>query len=69
MGGNGAYNDGSNEPDQACGVGRRQIKGAVILGFGGHLEFMKFEPFMRQLNEKPGPGLLWCNPAVPHGTY
>ena len=64
---NGAYNDGSNEPDQACGVGRRHIKGAVILGFGGHVEFMKFETFMRQLNEKPG--LLWCNPAVPSGTY
>jgi type II secretory pathway pseudopilin PulG len=58
---NGAYNDASNEPNNACGAGRRHIKGAVILGFGGHVEFIRFETFEREREVKPG--LLWCNPG------
>ncbi len=56
----GDNNDGSNEPNQACGVGRRHLKGADVLGFGGHVYFITFENFEReQLNQ---PGLLWCVP-------
>jgi prepilin-type N-terminal cleavage/methylation domain-containing protein len=62
---NGVYNDGSNEPNQACGVGRRHVKGADVLGFGGHVYFITFENFEReQLNQ---PGLLWCVPNDPRG--
>jgi prepilin-type N-terminal cleavage/methylation domain-containing protein len=57
---NGVYNDASNEPNNACGVGRRHIKGAVILGFSGHVDFIKFEAFEREQQRKPG--LLWCVP-------
>jgi prepilin-type N-terminal cleavage/methylation domain-containing protein len=62
---NGVYNDGSNEPNQACGVGRRHLKGADVLGFGGHVYFITFENFeTEQLNQ---PGLLWCVPNDPKG--
>jgi prepilin-type N-terminal cleavage/methylation domain-containing protein len=62
---NGVYNDGSNEPNQACGVGRLHVKGADVLGFGGHVYFITFENFEReQLNQ---PGLLWCVPNDPRG--
>jgi len=62
---NGAYNDASNEPDLACGVGRRHIKGADILGFSGHVVFIRFETFERERESKPG--LLWCVPDDPRG--
>lgn len=62
---NGAYNDPSSEPNNACGVGRRHIKGAVITGFSGHVEFIKFETFEKE--RARGPGLLWCVPGDPRG--
>jgi len=62
---NGVYNDGSNEPNQSCGVGRRHVKGADVLGFGSHVFFIKFEEFNRELLSKPG--LLWCVPDDPTG--
>lgn len=64
---NGAYNDAANEPDNACGVGRRHLKGAVLLGFSGHVQFIKFETFERERQQMPG--LLWCNPGVADGRY
>jgi prepilin-type N-terminal cleavage/methylation domain-containing protein len=64
---NGAYNDASNEPNNACGVGRRHVKGAVILGFDDHVIFIKFETFERELTQKPG--LLWCNPGSRTGEW
>lgn len=64
---NGAYNDASNEPNNNCGVGRRHVKGAVIMGFSSHVEFIQFEKFNRELNAKPG--LLWCNPASKTGDW
>lgn len=64
---NGAYNDASSEPNNGCGVGRRHVKGATIMGFGGHVEFIKFETFNKELNRKPG--LLWCNPGSKTGEY
>jgi prepilin-type N-terminal cleavage/methylation domain-containing protein len=62
---NGVYNDASNEPDQACGVGRRHYKGADLLGFSGHVLFIQFEAFERERNNKPG--MLWCVPDDPRG--
>lgn len=62
---NGVYNDDSNEPDQACGVGRRHVKGADILGFDGHVVFIPFLTFEREREHKPG--LLWCVPDHPRG--
>jgi prepilin-type N-terminal cleavage/methylation domain-containing protein len=62
---NGVYNDGSNEPNQSCGVGRRHVKGADVLGFGGHVFFITFDNFNRELVNKPG--LLWCVPGDPKG--
>jgi prepilin-type N-terminal cleavage/methylation domain-containing protein len=64
---NGAYNDASNEPNNACGVGRRHIKGAVIMGGGGQVEFIKFETFNQELDRKPGK--LWCNPGSKTGEF
>lgn len=62
---NGAYNDASNEPDQACGVGRRHVKGADVLGFSGHVVFIQFDSFERERAIQPG--LLWCVPDHPRG--
>lgn len=62
---NGAYNDASNEPDKGCGIGRRHVKGGVMLGFDARVEFIKFQTFNVELTRKPG--LLWCNPGSPTG--
>jgi len=62
---NGAYNDASSEPNNSCGVGRRHIKGAVIMGFSGHIEFIKFEKF--EAERMSAPGLLWCVPDDARG--
>ncbi len=62
---NGVYNDASNEPDQACGLGRRHQKGADLLGFSGQVLFVQFDAFERERNNKPG--LLWCVPDDPRG--
>ena len=53
--------DASQYPNELEGVGRRHKRGAVIMGFGGQVHFIKFEDFQReQLYNKPG--LLWCVP-------
>jgi prepilin-type N-terminal cleavage/methylation domain-containing protein len=62
---NGVYNDAANEPDQACGLGRRHQKGADLLGFSGQVLFVQFDAFERERNNKPG--LLWCVPDDPKG--
>jgi prepilin-type N-terminal cleavage/methylation domain-containing protein len=62
---NGVYNDAANEPNQGCGVGRRHVKGADLLGFSGHVQFIKFEDFERERANKPG--LLWCVPDSANG--
>jgi prepilin-type N-terminal cleavage/methylation domain-containing protein len=53
--------DASQFPNELEGVGRRHKRGAVIMGFGGQVHFIKFEDFQReqQFNK---PGLLWCVP-------
>lgn len=60
------YNDASSFPDAGEGVGRKHVKGAVITGFGGHVEFIKFENFEREQTKRPG--LLWCNPGKANGA-
>ena len=64
---NGAYNDASNEPNNNCGVGKRHVRGAVIMGFSGQVHFITFEAFNAQLPEHPG--LLWCNPGSKTGDW
>ena len=53
--------DASQYPSPEEGIGRRHKKGAVIMGFSGHVHFIKFEAF--QLEQRVNkPGLLWCVP-------
>ncbi len=61
-----AYNDASSYPDRGEGVGKKHVKGAVIAGFGGHVEFIKFDTFDKE-SLKTTKGLLWCNPATDNG--
>ncbi len=53
--------DASQFPNEAEGIGRRHLKGAVILGFSGHVLFIKVEDFQREQRFNH-PGLLWCVP-------
>jgi len=59
-GSNGGF-DASQFPDRGEGVGHRHKKGAVIMGFSGHVRFIKFEEFDREQKYNK-PGLLWCVP-------
>jgi prepilin-type N-terminal cleavage/methylation domain-containing protein len=53
--------DASQYPNEDEGVGRRHKRGAVIMGFSGHVHFIKFEDFQREQKVNK-PGLLWCVP-------
>jgi prepilin-type N-terminal cleavage/methylation domain-containing protein len=55
------YNDGSSYPDLSEGPSKRHVKGCIMLGFSGHVEFYKFDLFKKQ--QLLHPGLLWCDPA------
>ena len=61
-----AYNDASSYPDRGEGVGKKHVRGAVIAGFGGHVEFIKMETFDRE-SARTTKGLLWCTPATVDG--
>ena len=58
--------DASQFPNLQEGVGRRHKKGAVILGFSGHVHFIKFEAFQFEQTHN-APGLLWCVPDTKDG--
>ena len=63
------YNDGSSYPDPAVdgGLGRRHgKKGGVVLGYGGHVEIIKYDVWRResQLRTK---NRMFCNPASADG--
>jgi prepilin-type N-terminal cleavage/methylation domain-containing protein len=58
--------DASQFPNEDEGVGRRHKRGAVILGFSGHVHFIKFEDFQREQKDHQ-PGLLWCVPGSKNG--
>jgi hypothetical protein len=69
------YNDGSNFPDVAEGVGRLHSKrGGMILAVAGHVEFITREQFVRESTtpsgQGPGPGgktYLWWSPFTENG--
>jgi prepilin-type N-terminal cleavage/methylation domain-containing protein len=58
--------DASQYPNEEEGIGRRHKRGAVIMGFGGHVRFIKFEEFQNEQRYNK-PGLLWCAPDTPNG--
>jgi prepilin-type N-terminal cleavage/methylation domain-containing protein len=58
--------DASQYPNEEEGIGRRHKKGAVIMAFGGHVIFIKFEDFQREQRFNK-PGLLWCVPDTKTG--
>jgi prepilin-type N-terminal cleavage/methylation domain-containing protein len=68
--GNGyGYNDGSSYPDPLVdgGLGKRHGKiGGIVLGFGGHVEFIKYEVWKRE-SELPTANRMYCNPGSPNG--
>jgi len=64
-GSNGGF-DASQFPDRGEGIGHRHKKGAVILGFSGHVHFIKYGDFDRE-QKYNHPGLLWCVPGSPDG--
>ncbi len=57
--------DASQYPNEIEGIGKRHLKGAVVMGFSGHVHFISFEQFQNEGRNKPG--LLWCNPATKNG--
>jgi prepilin-type N-terminal cleavage/methylation domain-containing protein len=63
--GNYNYNDSSSYPTVIEGVNKRHIKGAVVSGFGGHVEFLSFKKFTDEATR--APGLLYCAPGVADG--
>lgn len=68
FGGYYAYNSGldaSQLPNEAEGIGKRHVKGAVILGFDARALFIKVETFRQEALATPG--LLWCNPGSKNG--
>jgi hypothetical protein len=63
-----AYNpglDASQKPDEAEGIGKRHLKGAIILGFDSRALFIKIKTFRDEASRYPG--LLWCNPGSRDG--
>lgn len=63
------YNDGSSYPDPAVdgGLGRRHgKKGGVVLGYGGHVEIIKYEVWRRE-SQLPIKNRMFCSPRTPNG--
>jgi prepilin-type N-terminal cleavage/methylation domain-containing protein len=62
------YNDASSFPDAKEGLGRRHGKiGGIVLGFGGHVIFVKYSDWTRMSSESVCND-LWCNPGTTPGT-
>ncbi|HTL55700.1 MAG TPA: DUF1559 domain-containing protein [Candidatus Limnocylindrales bacterium] len=57
--------DASQFPNDAEGIGKRHIKGAVIMGFDARVHFIPLSKFAQESANHPG--LLWCNPGSPTG--
>jgi hypothetical protein len=65
--GYGVYNDAANDPAYGGGLGKRHGKsGGIMLGMGGHVEFMKYDAFQRE-QTNPQKNRLWCYPATVDG--
>jgi prepilin-type N-terminal cleavage/methylation domain-containing protein len=60
-----AYNDGASNPNDVEGPSKRHLPGCNVTCYDGHVYFLKYQIFFRQLNLKPGPG--WCDPDSPTG--
>ncbi len=58
--------DASQFPAEGEGIGHRHKKGADLLGFSGHVHFMKYDDFLRE-QKYNRPGLLWCVPDTRNG--
>ena len=62
------YNDASSFPDTNEGLGRRHGKlGGIVLAFGGHVVFVKYNEWTRLSSESTAND-LWCNPSTTPGT-
>jgi prepilin-type N-terminal cleavage/methylation domain-containing protein len=67
-GGSYAYNSGldaSQKPDNEEGIGNRHVKGAGILGFDSHVQWISITKFNQEAISTPG--MLWCSPYTPNG--
>ncbi len=64
----GAYNDGSNQPDQTDGPSRRHVTGCIVSCYDGHTEFLQFPAFNAEEVKGSVPGLLWCDPDSQDGA-
>lgn len=67
-----AYNDAASYPDDspsvAEGVGRLHTSGATILAIAGHVNFIRFEQFIKESNIDARSGsLLWWAPDTADG--
>jgi prepilin-type N-terminal cleavage/methylation domain-containing protein len=66
IGGAGVYNDGSSVPNPVEGASKVHVKGAILLAFGGHVQFIKLTDFNQEA--KRLPGLLYCSPGTATGN-
>lgn len=61
------YRDAAAYPSGDQDLGKRHgRKGGIVLGFGGHVEFLRYEVFTKEQNN-PAKNRLWCSPASENG--
>ncbi len=61
------YRDASAYPSGDQDLGKRHgKKGGVMLGFGGHVEFLRYDVFREEQNNAQ-KNRLWCSPATTNG--
>jgi hypothetical protein len=63
-----SYNDGSSNPNATEGPSKRHKVGCIVTCYDGHSQLLRFDTFMREVNDKPSRG--WCDPdsALGDGT-
>ena len=59
------FNDGASYPVESEGPSKRHSTGCNVTSFDDHAQFLKFDTFVQQQDDKPG--LLWCDPDTPQG--
>ena len=63
-----AYNDGSNQPDQADGPSTRHDTGCIVASFDGHVQILPFNAYANLMeNKQVSPNYLWADPDSPLG--
>jgi prepilin-type N-terminal cleavage/methylation domain-containing protein/prepilin-type processing-associated H-X9-DG protein len=60
------FNDGASNPNSDEGPAKRHSTGCNVTAFDGHAQFLKFDIFEQEQNDKPG--LLWCDPDTAQGN-